>query len=58
VATGPSGVRKALPLQEASDHPVVLLKGEEVRIPADPPEVLPVLAESGNFGVTLVGESS
>ncbi len=38
------------------DHLVVLLDGEEVRIPADPPELLPMLAETGNFGVSLVGE--
>jgi ribosomal protein S27E len=35
---------------------VVPLKGREIRIPADPPELLPLLAETGNFGVTLVGE--
>jgi ribosomal protein S27E len=35
---------------------VVPLKGREIRIPADPPELLPMLAETGNFGVTLVGE--
>ncbi len=39
------------------DHLVVPLNGKEVRIPADPPELLPMLAETGNFGVTLVGES-
>ena len=38
------------------DHLVVPLNGKEVRIPADPPELLPLLAESGNFGITLVGE--
>ncbi len=38
------------------DHLVVPLNGKEIRIPADPPELLPLLAESGNFGVTLVGE--
>ena len=32
------------------------LNGKTIRIPADPPELLPLLAESGNFGVTLVGE--
>jgi ribosomal protein S27E len=31
-------------------------KGKEIRIPADPPELLPLLAETGNFGVSLVGE--
>src|SRR4051794_30663725 len=38
------------------DHLIVPLNGKEVRIPANPPELLPLLAESGNFGVTLVGE--
>ena len=38
------------------DHLVVPLNGKEVRIPADPPELLPLLAESGKFGITLVGE--
>jgi ribosomal protein S27E len=38
------------------DHLVVPLKGKEVRIPADPPELLPLLAETGNFGVSLVRE--
>ena len=32
------------------------MNGKEIRIPADPPELLPLLAESGNFGVSLVGE--
>jgi predicted RNA-binding Zn-ribbon protein involved in translation (DUF1610 family) len=38
------------------EHLVVPLNGKEIRIPADPPELLPLLAESGNFVVTLVGE--
>ena len=38
------------------DHIVVPLNGKEIRIPSDPPELLPLLAESGNFGVSLVGE--
>src|SRR3954468_15881434 len=38
------------------DHLVVPLNGKEVRIPADPPELLPLLAETGNFGITMVGE--
>ena len=38
------------------DHLVVPLNGRELRIPADPPELLPMLAESGNFGVSLAGE--
>ena len=38
------------------DHLIVPLNGKTIRIPADPPELLPLLAESGNFGVSLVGE--
>jgi ribosomal protein S27E len=38
------------------DHLLVPLKGKEIRIPSDPPELLPLLAETGNFGVSLVGE--
>ena len=38
------------------DHLVVPLDGKEIRIPADPPELLPMLAETGKFGVSLVGE--
>lgn len=38
------------------DYLVVPLNDKEVRIPADPPELLPMLAESGNFGISLVGE--
>src|SRR5689334_692046 len=33
---------------------VIPLNGKEIRIPAEPPELLPMLAESGNFGVSLV----
>ena len=38
------------------DHLVIPLNGKQVRIPADPPELLPLLAETGNFGVSLVGK--
>lgn len=38
------------------DHLIVPLNGKMIRIPAEPPELLPLLAESGNFGVALVGE--
>jgi hypothetical protein len=38
------------------DHLIVPLNGKEVRIPADPPGLLPMLAETGNFGVRLVGK--
>jgi ribosomal protein S27E len=38
------------------DHLVVPFNGKTIRIPADPPELLPLLAETGNFGVSLVGE--
>ena len=49
----PSNPLRAVALH---DHLVVPLNGKEIRIPADPPELLPLLAESGNFGVSLVGE--
>ena len=35
---------------------MVPFEGEEIPIPADPPELLPLLAESGRCGLTLVGE--
>jgi hypothetical protein len=35
---------------------VVPFKGEEIKIPSDLPELLPLLAESGRFGVSLFGE--
>jgi predicted RNA-binding Zn-ribbon protein involved in translation (DUF1610 family) len=38
------------------DHLVVPFQGQILNNPADPPELLPLLAESGTFGVTLVGE--
>ena len=46
------------PEEESSfhDHLIVRLNGKEICIPADPPELLPMLAESRNFGVLLVGE--
>jgi LSD1 subclass zinc finger protein len=49
---GSSVVRR----QGSDDHLMVPLNGQEFRIPADPPELLPLLAESGNFGVSLVGK--
>ena len=38
------------------DHLVVPLNGKQVRIPVDPPELLPLLAESGRCGLSLIGE--
>jgi Zn ribbon nucleic-acid-binding protein len=40
----------------SDDFLVVPLNGGMIRIPADPPTLLPMLAGSGNFGVMLVGE--
>lgn len=53
----PEGTRIACH-SEVVPHDVLLVpfKGREIRIPADPPELLPLLAETGNFGVSLVGE--
>ena len=41
---------------DSTDHLLVPLNGQAIRIPADPPELLPMLAETGNFGITQVGE--
>jgi len=38
------------------DFLLVPLNGKQVRIPADPSELLPLPAESGNFGISLAGE--
>ena len=38
------------------DLVVVPFRGEAISIPADPPELLPLLAESGRCGLSLVGE--
>jgi ribosomal protein S27E len=38
------------------DDLIVPLKSQQFHIPADPPELLPMVAETGNFGVSLVGE--
>jgi ribosomal protein S27E len=37
------------------DRILVRLNGTDVPIPCDPPELLPVLAEAGRFGLALVG---
>jgi hypothetical protein len=39
------------------DHLVVPFEGRKIRIPADPPELLPLLAESGRCGLSLIGDS-
>ena len=52
-------VRRPKPVDGADPHDLLIvpLNGKVVRIPADPPELLPLLAETGNFGVSLVGEA-
>ena len=42
----------------ASFHDALLVpfRGQELTIPSDPPELLPPVAESGRFGLSLVGE--
>ncbi|MDR3632519.1 MAG: hypothetical protein P4L84_01715 [Isosphaeraceae bacterium] len=35
---------------------LVRFKGRDIPVPSDPPELLPLLAESGRFGLSLVGE--
>ena len=35
---------------------MVPFEGREIRIPADPSELLPLLAESGRCGLSLIGD--
>jgi hypothetical protein len=53
---GTRGVRRCDGEPAVHDLLVVPLNGAVIRIPADPPGLLPLLAESGNFGVSLAGE--
>ena len=41
---------------DSHDLLVVPFRGQAIAIPADPPELLPLLAESGRCGLSLVGE--
>jgi hypothetical protein len=41
---------------DSHDILVVPFKSEELEIPSDPPALLPLLAESGRCGLSLVGE--
>jgi Zn ribbon nucleic-acid-binding protein len=41
---------------DGHDHLVVPFEGREIRIPADPSELLPLLAESGRGGLSLIGD--
>jgi hypothetical protein len=41
---------------DGHDVLVVPFEGREIRIPADPAELLPLLAESGRCGLSLVGD--
>ena len=41
---------------DSHDHLVVPFRGQELVIPADPPELLPLLADAGQYGLSLVGE--
>ena len=41
---------------ESHDILVVPFQGQELTIPSDPPLLLPLLAESGRCGLSLVGE--
>ena len=53
----PDGTRVVRPRRQVSqDHLVVPFEGEEITIPADLDELLPMLAESGLCDLTLVGE--
>ena len=42
---------------EAQDLLIVPFEGREIRIPADPSELLPLLAESGRCGLSLIGDA-
>jgi hypothetical protein len=53
---GTRAVRRSGGGPDLIDHLLVPLDGEMVRMPADPPELLPMLAETGNFGVRLAGD--
>ena len=41
---------------DGHDLLVVPFEGQEIRIPADPAELLPLLAESGRCGLSLIGD--
>jgi hypothetical protein len=41
---------------ESRDRLLVPFDGREIPIPADPPELLPLLADAGRFGLSVVGE--
>src|SRR3954468_23554150 len=50
--------RPTLTSSDGSDLPDLLLvpfQGQTIPIPSDPPELLPMLAESGRCGLSLVG---
>jgi Zn ribbon nucleic-acid-binding protein len=49
-------VRHAGESSEPNDLLVVPFEGQEIAIPGDPSELLPLLAESGRCGLSLVGE--
>ena len=51
-----SGVVRCWGHPDGHDHLVVPFEGREIRIPADPSELLPLLAESGRCGLSLIGD--
>jgi hypothetical protein len=53
----PDGTKVVRRMRRVShDHLVVPFEGQEIKIPADPDELLPMLAESGLCGLSLIGE--
>jgi hypothetical protein len=52
----PEGTRAVRDAAKLHDSLVVPFEGQEIAIPSDPPELLPLLAESGRCGLSLVGE--
>jgi len=40
---------------DSHDHLIVPFGGQEIAIPIDPPELVPLLADSGRCGLSLLG---
>ncbi len=41
---------------DSHDRVIIPFRGQELTIPADPPELLPLLADAGQYGLSLIGE--
>lgn len=51
----PEGTTVVRDAAETHDRLLVPFQRQELTIPSDPSELLPLLAESGRFGLSLVG---